>query len=178
MRFNILSPHLSFSQIRPVLVLILVAMLPIACFSKANAVLKNENLSKNELQVVQTQPRETMEVSSRSTSTTGTKKREAWMNAGEYAKAHPAIGISVYGHAKDATAGEIGKFIKARFEQMGIPSVFFTGREDRLGASIGFYLKDMQYGPTGVSGIQKNMSTLEIHFPQAWPDFKASSSTP
>ena len=178
MRFNILPSHLRFSQIGPILIFILVPMLSFAYISKAQAETKKENLSKNELQASQTLPRETLNVSPLSASTTENQKREAWMEAGEYAKSHPAIGIAVYGHAKDATAEEIGEFIKKRFEQMGIPSIFFTAREDRLGASVGFYLKDMQYGPTGVSGIQKNMSTLAIHFPQAWPDFQASSPKP
>jgi len=178
MRFNILPLNFRFSQIGPVLVFILVAMLPIACINKANAVSKKEILNKNELHVAQTQPRKTVEVSSRSTSNTETQKREAWMEAGEYAKAHPAIGIAVYGRVEDATSEQVGQFIQSIFAKQMIKSQYFLSDTERMGVGVSFYLKDVAYGPTSLQKSVDNVRTIIQHFPEAWPDYQRSITAP
>ncbi len=100
------------------------------------------------------------------------------MEAGEYAKNHKVVAFSVSGHAKDATAKQIGEYLKEQLTSTGIPSVYFTGNKERLGAAVTFFLKDMAYGPTGISGIQKNLNTVVVHFPQAWPRNKVSVAPP
>ena len=178
MRFNILPSHLRFTQTGLVLVSILTGLLSFASFSKAHTEPQKENPNKYELQVSQTQQREKVNVSPLSATNGEAQKREAWMEAGEYAKNHQVVAFSVSGHAKDATAEQIGEYLKAQLTSAGIPSIYFTGNKERLGAAVTFFLKDMAYGPTGISGIQKNLNTIAVHFPQAWPEYKTFGSTP
>jgi len=106
---------------------------------------------------------------------TNEQPREAWMDASDYASTHLVVTFAVYGHAKDATTHQIGEVLKARFAQMGVPSVYFTSREDRLGSSVYFYLKDLQYGPVGLSKTPETIQTIARHFPQAYPHLKTKT---
>jgi flagellar capping protein FliD len=178
MRFNIIPSHFRFSQTGPVVVLLLLVFLLHTGFSKTYAEPKKEILNKNELQVAQAQPRETVKVCLLSVLKTETQKREAWMKAGEYAKAHPAIGIAVYGRAEDATSEQVGQFIQGIFSKQGIKSQYFLSEIERMGVGVSFYLKDVAYGPTSLQKSVDNVRTIIQHFLEAWPDYQRSITAP
>ncbi len=85
-------------------------------------------------------------------------KREAWMDASDYSVNNPGVAIVVYGRTSDATNHQIAEFIKARFTEKGVISKYFTGREEHIGVSFGFYLNGDAYGPVGIS---KMMATID-----------------
>lgn len=99
------------------------------------------------------------------------QEREAWMYASDYSVAHRGVAFVVYGRTPDATNDQIVEFIKARFAEKGVVSTSFTGRENEMGVSFGFYLNGDAYGPVGltkmiatldeVAGHAKGLQTLQ-----------------
>lgn len=85
-------------------------------------------------------------------------KREVWMDASDYSVNNPGVAIVVYGRTPDATNDQIAEFIKTRFTEKGVVSKYFTGREEHIGVSFGFYLNGDAYGPVG---LKKMMATLD-----------------
>lgn len=86
------------------------------------------------------------------------QKREAWMDASDYSIDNPGVAIVVYGRTPDATNHQIAEFIKARFAEKGVVSKYYTGREEHIGVSFGFYLNGDAYGPVG---LKKMMATVD-----------------
>lgn len=86
-------------------------------------------------------------------------KREAWMDAGEYSRAHRAAAFSVNGRTPDATNAQIAEFVRERFAEKGVEIVYFTGREDKMGVSLSFFIDG--YNVRGPIGLPKMMSTIQ-----------------
>ena len=103
-------------------------------------------------------------------------EREAWMEAGNFAKANPAIGIAVYGRSNDATGEQVAQFIQGVFAKQGIPSKYFLADPERKGVGVSFYLKDTAYGPSGLDEAGNNVRMVISHFSHAWPSQSVSAS--
>lgn len=86
-------------------------------------------------------------------------KREAWMDASDYSAAHHAIAFAVNGRTPDATNAQIAEFIRERLAENGVASVYFTGREDKMGVSLSFFIDG--YNVRGPVGLPKMMPTIQ-----------------
>ena len=102
------------------------------------------------------------------------QKREAWMDASDYSVDNPGVAIVVYGRTPDATNHQIAESVKARFAEKGVASKYFTGREEHIGVSFGFYLNGDAYGPVGLKKMMATVDEVAEHAQglkklQSWP---------
>lgn len=86
-------------------------------------------------------------------------KREAWMDASDYSAAHRTVAFAVNGRTPDATNAQIAEFIRERLAENGVASVYFTGREDKIGVSFSFFIDG--YNVRGPVGLPKMMPTIQ-----------------
>lgn len=98
------------------------------------------------------------------------KPKAAWKRASDHAKNNKSVGIAIDGRSIDTTAQQIGEYLKARLEDKGINSRYYISHPDKQGAVVGFHVKDESYGPTGVSGIHKNLGLVIRDFDEIWQE--------
>ncbi|MDR4468466.1 MAG: hypothetical protein MRJ68_09235 [Nitrospira sp.] len=99
----------------------------------------------------------------KSATTSVPSKREAWMDATEYSRAHHVVTFVVNGRTPDATNSQIAEFIKGRFAEKGVSTKYFTGREDHIGVSLGFYIEGHAYGPVGLPKMRATIDEVAGH---------------
>ncbi len=87
------------------------------------------------------------------------------MDASDYSAAHPTVpSFAVNGRAQNATNEQIMNYIQERFASNGITnSVAFSGRKEKVGVSMYFYLNGHQYGPVGFAKMDATIDQVAGH---------------
>ena len=93
---------------------------------------------------------------------------EAWEQAQDYSLAHPVIAFAVYGRTKKLTARENAERIRNYFLKQNITSKFFLAKEERMGASVGFYIQGVSYGPIGLAKALPVIQTVAAHYKEEY----------
>lgn len=93
------------------------------------------------------------------------KKREAWMEASDYSAAHPNVpSFAVNGRAHNATNEQIVHYIQERFASNGVTnSIAFSGREEKVGVSMSFFINGHAYGPVGFANMNATIDQVAGH---------------
>ncbi len=96
------------------------------------------------------------------------KDLEAWEKAQDYSLAHPVITFAVYGRTEKFTAMENADRIKKFFSNQNVTSEYFLAKEDRMGASVGFYIQGVSYGPIGLAKAFPLIQKVVAHYKQKY----------
>tara|TARA_R110002167_G_scaffold180854_5_gene381047 strand:- start:562 stop:1020 length:459 start_codon:yes stop_codon:yes gene_type:complete len=100
----------------------------------------------------------------------GERQKEAWEIAGEYSKTHPVVAMAVYGRTHDASSEQIAQALGKWFlgQTPSIKTAHVTAKQDRIGASVYFFVKGVAFGPVGIQEVRTQLPTIARLFPQAW----------
>lgn len=89
---------------------------------------------------------------------------EAWEYAQDYSLDQPVVAFAVYGRTQDATAHENAEKIKTFLKSKNVTSMYFLGKEDRMGSSVGFFIQGVAYGPKGLSNALPLIQQVIAHY--------------